>query len=144
MSRRLLRRGCSYPTRNPSSKARCQHDRICRKSLGLLSMHLFLAGIQLGGENDPTETCREGCLRRAGPCGAFLCTTLRVQQEICSKRKSIPFPRTAPRLEALWVFPPTGPRLGKVCLLRDSFQNHGGNKSLSIGLVMLFSSATGW
>lgn len=74
MSHRLLRKGClscpgwvcihllspmnaSCPTSNASSKTQCQHDRICRKSVVLLSTHLSLAEGQASSENDPIAMC---------------------------------------------------------------------------------------
>lgn len=74
MSHRLLRRGClscpgwvcihllspmnaSCPTSNASSKTQCQHDRICRKSVVLLSTHFSLAEGQASSENDPIAMC---------------------------------------------------------------------------------------
>lgn len=80
MSRRLPGRGCpsclswmltpllspthaSCLTSNASGKAQCQHDCICRKSVLLLSTHLFLAERQAGGVNDPVARATYACPR---------------------------------------------------------------------------------
>lgn len=164
MYHRLLRRGClscpgwvcihllspmnaSCPTSNASSKTQCQHDRICRKSVVLLSTHLSLAEGQASSENDPIAMCPRhmafllsclvlGCVVPpfAQPAGGSL------QQEVCSKRKSITFPRTVPhKCWGFFLSQDGGLRRCACCISLFKILK----EFSSIGLVMPLSQAGG-
>lgn len=138
----------SYPTSNASSKAQCQHNCIFRKSLVLLSTHLFVAAEQ--EMRIIQQQCTEMNDRGTWPetSWATLCLPLHNPTTAAGslKQEEIhPFPKDIPTcVVALCFFPPTGRSLGRVWQLHYLFQNPGLNKFSSIGLVTFLSSAAGW